>query len=192
MLRALRELAFLVVLVVLFLFGLAFGWGASTVINAALAEGPRDISPEQWVLAQAEEVCVDGEDLVAYLRSPPYADPATELFVALGGERALAYLRATGSASFATTPKVLYFLIRPAPYPGQFAMVMADGAGCLITVEGERTPFLKSGNPASSWAQGVSPILVVLRNFRKLGFPWPGKGYLRGPELRPVSVEYDI
>lgn len=114
----------------------------------------------------AEEVCVDDQDLMAWMRSPPDAVPSAVIFMMLKSEHAEMFLQLTQGSFLATEPRVLYLYHAPGN-PNQdvralAAVAVADNAGCLINMKGERIKALAGGFVGLDMR--VAQICTVLHN----------------------------
>ncbi len=97
----------------------------------------------------AKEVCVDEQDLIAWMRGPPNPHPSAEIFMMLRGGHAEVFLQITGGSALATEPRVIYMYHAPrAPnraIRGSASVALADASGCLIKMNGERTTSISAG-----------------------------------------------
>ncbi len=141
------------------LFGLVFASAlAAAAFMATLVLIPgssRGASEKSWL--SAGEVCVDEQDLIAWMRSPPGAVPSTEIFMMLAGEHAEVFLQLTNGSSLATEPRVLYLYHAPDSLSEVLfaaAAAVADSSGCLIKMDGTR---------AASPTAGFAGITMTIR-----------------------------
>lgn len=138
-----------------------------------------------FVRVAQEEVCVGGEDLIAWMRSPPKPMPSAEIFLTLTGEQATAFLQVTGGSALATEERTLYLVRAPVSHPGQIRVAAADAEGCLIGMDGSRTSDLS----AEGFAGAADSEAVLRTMLEKIGVPWP-ETKLHPHQLAPVPADW--